>query len=70
MSKKSNERTKYIALVGLNYPSIDDGKERRVEEGDIFDDMRPTSVKHEVAAGNVKPLDDISVNETDPEGSE
>lgn len=49
---KKNE-SKYIAVVGLNYPSTKDGKPRRVEPGDTVIDMPPTSLKNEVRAGNI-----------------
>jgi hypothetical protein len=53
--QKTRKPTKtYKALVGMNYVSIKDGKERRVEKGDTFEDMPPTSVKHELAAENIE----------------
>lgn len=70
---KGKPAEEYVALTGLNYPSALDGKERRVEIGDTFSDMLPTSLKHELAAGNVKPVgseDDTPEGDENPEGSE
>lgn len=43
-----------IAQVGMNYPSATDGKERRVEAGDIVNDMSPLAQKNEISVGNLK----------------
>ena len=64
--------TKYRALTGLNYPSANDGKERRIEIGDEFDDMTPTVLKNELAAGNIEAVDKknpkVTVTEEGKEG--
>lgn len=54
MTPKTKDDTQYVATTGLNYPSAQTGKEVRVEAGELVLDMAPTSLKHELEAGNVK----------------
>lgn len=63
------DEIQYVATTGLNYPSIRTGREMRVEAGETVLEMAPTSLKYELAAGNVKPA---GSNEEDEqkEGSE
>lgn len=42
----------YRALVGLSYPP-----DRRVEAGEVADDIPPQSVKWLLAAGNIEPAE-------------
>lgn len=44
--------TKYLALVGLNYPGK--GGERRAEAGDVVDDLPPASVAAFLADGAIQ----------------
>lgn len=69
MSPKKEEtlREQYVAICGLNYPSVDDGKERRREPGEVFDDMPPTSIRHEHEAGNIKTLAEVEAEAAEAE---
>ena len=67
------EVQEYVATAGLNYPSMKDGKERRVEIGELVLDMAPTSLKEELRAGNVKPVgsdEEDATQDDQKEGSE
>lgn len=70
MTKAKAEKGRYIATVGINYPLSSSGIEMRVEEGDTVEDMMPTSLKHELEAGNVIDTHVKPEEKTDEEGSD
>lgn len=64
---KGENPVEYRALAGLNYVSTKTGKEKRVEQGGLVADMSPTSVKHELKAGNLTTEDQTSLFNQDGE---
>lgn len=56
MSAKKKD-VEYVAVRELRYPSTATGRELHIHPGRVVHDMDESSLKHEIAAGNVVPKD-------------
>lgn len=60
------DKQKYRARNEIYYISTRTGVETHVDVGDVFDDMRDLSVRHELDAGNIEEV----AEEAAPAGGE